>query len=140
MNKLRVGVVGYCPPTKFDEVEARRMVVDAFDHIAAEHADYEIEVVSGLTNVGVLGIAYEEAVKRGWKTVGIACKKALEHPLFPVDEMIMEGENWGDESPRFLSSIDMMVRIGGGKQSARETEEVKSSGRQALEYDLPPLP
>lgn len=116
------------------------MVLDAFNTIAAENPGSDIEVVSGLTDVGVLAIAYEEAFQRGWRTVGIACKKATEHRLYPVDEQIIVGENWGDESPRFLASIDMIVRVGGGKQSANEVEAVKNAGGRVLEYDLPLLP
>jgi len=34
-----------------------------------------------------------------------------------VDEEYIEGENWGDESEKFLSMLDRMVKIGGGNQS-----------------------
>lgn len=137
--ELRVGVVGYCPPTNFDEDEAKRMVRDAFDKVVEFFGDHEIVVVSGLTNVGVLKIAYEEAVRRGWRTAGIACERAQEHELFPVDEKVIVGENWGDESPTFVDSIQAMVRIGVGKQSLRETQLVKSRGFPTFEYDLPVL-
>ncbi len=138
-NKLRIGVVGYCPPTKFDEKEARRMIIDAYNKIEAQYPTILKVVISGLTNVGVLKIAYEEAIKRNWKTVGIACNKAMEHELFPVDEKIIAGDNWGDESPTFLSNIDIIVRIGVGKQSIVETEEAKKFGKLAFEYNLPVL-
>ena len=136
---VRIGVVGYCPPTKFDENEARRMIIDAYDQIAERYADEKIAIVSGLTNVGVLAIAYEEAVSRGWKTAGVACKRAMEHELFPVDDRLVVGDNWGDESPEFVKILDGMVRIGMGKQSIRETDEVKAQGLPAWEYDLPIL-
>lgn len=139
-DALMLGVVGYCPPTRFDEGEARRMVVDAYDRVRKAYPDRAIAVVSGLTNVGVLKIAYEEATKRGWKTVGVACERAMEHPLFPVDARIVVGANWGDESATFVGILDAIVRIGQGKQSLRETEEVKRNGKPAFEYDLPILP
>ena len=139
-NHFRVGVVGYCPPTKFDENEARRMIIDAYDQVAEIYAGHPaIAIVSGLTNVGVLAIAYEEAVKRGWKTVGVACQRAMEHELFPVDEQLVVGDNWGDESSAFVSILDAMIRIGNGKQSIRETEEVRAQGLPTFEYDLPVL-
>ncbi len=134
-----VGVVGYCPPTRFDEELAREMIADAYGKIVATYCGRPIDVVSGLTNVGVLKIAYEEAVKRHWTTTGIACAKAAEHPLFPVDHKFIIGEEWGDESSVFLGSIDLIVRIGNGKQSLRETEEVKKRGLPVFEYDLPIL-
>lgn len=139
MNEIKVGVVGYCPPTKFDEVEARHMIVGAFDKIQAQFGDRVIAVVSGLTNVGVLAIAYDEAAKRGWRTVGIACERAQEHPHYPVDEKTIIGANWGDESPTFLAELDAIVRIGGGKQSIRETDAIKARGLPTFEYDLPVL-
>jgi hypothetical protein len=140
MKNIAVGVVGYCPPTKFDEVEAQRMIVEAYDKVASQFPEHEISIVSGLTNVGVLKIAYEEAAKRGWRTVGIACKLALNYERYPVDEeIIFCGENWGDESPLFVSHIQAIIRIGLGKQSLRETETVKERGFPAFEYDLPAL-
>ena len=137
--ELRVGVVGYCPPTVFDEDEARRMIRDAYDKIAELFGDREVVIVSGLTNVGVLKIAYEEATRRGWRTAGIACERAQEHELYPVDEKMIVGKNWGDESPTFVANIQAIVRIGVGKQSLRETELVKSRGFPAFEYDLPSM-
>ncbi len=139
MEEVKVGVVGYCPPTLFDEDKARTMIQDAYEQIAKQFWDRKIVIVSGLTNVGVLKIAYEEAVKLGWRTVGIACERAQEHELFPVDEKIIEGKNWGDESPKFVATIQAIIRIGVGKQSLKETELVKNNGFSAFEYDLPVL-
>lgn len=139
MKEIRIGVVGYCPPTKFDEVKARLMIFNAFNQVNNLYPCASKSVVSGLTNVGVLKIAYEEAKKREWKTAGIACKKAENYELFPVDEKIIIGENWGDESQTFLDNIDIIIRIGTGKQSITETEEAKRLGKIAIEYNLLPL-
>ena len=136
---FRIGVVGYCPPTQFDGKEAHRMICEAFDKIASEHPDEDLAVVSGLTNVGVLGIAYTEAASRNWKTVGVACERALEHELFPVDEKVIVGKEWGDESETFLQRVDCMIRIGTGPQSIRETKAVEGDGKPTYEYDLPTL-
>lgn len=137
ISRAWIGVVGYCPPTAFDENEARRMIKDAYDQIAEQFAGKTIIIVAGLTDVGVLAIAYEEAVRRHWMTAGIACKRAVEHPLFPVDMKQIVGENWGDESPAFVALLDAIIRIGNGKQSIRETEAVKAKGLPTFEYDLP---
>ncbi|MBI2045070.1 hypothetical protein HYT23_03355 [Candidatus Pacearchaeota archaeon] len=142
MKQLRVGVVGYCPPSRFDEGEARIRIREAYDKIMADFPDIEIIIVSGLTNAGVLKLAYEEAKIRNWKTAGVACKKAynLRDNWFPVDESpIVIGENWGDESPAFLRNIEALVRVGGGKQSFREAEEMKNRKAYVIEYDLPIL-
>lgn len=143
MNEVRVGVVGYCPPSRFDEVEAARLVVAAYDavveYVAQCHPGASITIVSGLTNVGVLKLGYAEAARRGWRTVGITSERALEHPLFEVDEKYIVGKNWGDESETFVASIDALVRIGGGKQSHAEAKIVADSGRPVFAYELPLL-
>ena len=139
LSFVRVGLVGYCPPSKFDEDEARRMINEAYDQISERFAYKDIALVSGLTNVGVLKIGYEEAVKRGWSTIGVACERAMEHPLFPVTSKIVIGENWGDESPLFVGMLDAMIRVGGGKQSITETEQVRERDLPVYEYELPVL-
>lgn len=139
IEEVRIGVVGYGPQTKFDEEEARRMIVEAYDLIEVENPRTFKAVVSGLTDVGVPAIAYREAVRRGWRTVGIACKKALEYPLYPVDQKKIMGDDWGEESPLFLLFVHAIVRIGGGRQSIAETEAVKKAGKLAIEYDLLPV-
>ena len=115
MNEVRIGVVGYCPPSRFDKAEAMRMIKDAYDKIGLQNPDAPKKVVSGLTNVGVLALAYKEAIVRGWKTAGIACSKANEYECFPVDEKVIVGNEWGEESQTFLNSIDVLVRVGGGQ-------------------------
>jgi len=135
-EKFNLGVVGYCPPSHFDEDEARKLVNEGFDKFAAKHPNAEINVVSGLTHVGVIGIAYEEAQKRGWRTTGIACEKAKEHSLFPVDDQQIVGKNWGDESETFIEAIDGILRIGGGRQSKTEVALVQKNNGEAIEYEL----
>lgn len=140
MNHLRLGVVGYCPPTKFDEKKAIEYLANAFDRVISDFPDYKITMVAGVTNVGVLKLAYIEAKRRGWRTAGVACKKAYDFELFPTDEEpIIIGENWGDESPAFVNSIDALVRIGMGKQSLNEAYQVREKGKKTYEYDLPIL-
>jgi hypothetical protein len=129
---FRVGVVGYSS-SDFNEKEAIKLIKDAFDKIPKKD---NISIVSGLTYVGILGLAYDEAVKRKWKTVGIACSKANEYKCFKVDTKVIIGDNWGDESKTFLDNIDMLIRIGGGEQSKKETKLAKSRGLKVIEYDL----
>lgn len=139
MNELRIGVVGYCPPSKFDKAEAMRMIRSAYDKIGMQNPNMPKTIVSGLTNAGVPALAYKEAAARGWRTAGIACEKASEYKCFPVDEKIIAGNDWGDESQTFLNSIDVLIRVGIGKQSIRETEGMKAKGKPVFEYDLPAL-
>ena len=137
-DEVKIGVVGYSFPTKFNEVKARAFILDAYEKIQKIFPGKKIIIVSGLTNVGVPKIAYEEAVRLGWKTYGVACKKDAGYPLFPVDKEFIVGNNWGEESQTFVDMIDGIVRIGGGPQSLRETAVVKLAGKFVLEYDLPP--
>ena len=132
---LRIGVVGYTD-TKFDIEEARTTINAAYDALQCDYPGLGKVVVSGLTDLGISALAYREAVTRGWKTVGVACSKAFEHELFPVDQRIISGKEWGDESPVFLGSIDVLVRIGGGGQSRSETQAMKALGKPVLEYEL----
>ncbi|HLD37442.1 MAG TPA: hypothetical protein VJA86_02555, partial [Candidatus Nanoarchaeia archaeon] len=69
-------------------------------------------------------------------TAGIACSKANEYECFPVDEKVIVGNEWGEESQTFLNSIDVLVRVGGGSQSKREILEAKANGKPVFEYDL----
>lgn len=131
-----VGVVGYSSG-EFDEELARHYLSVCFDFLMQCYGN--IEIVSGLTWQGVPGICYEVAKDKGLKTVGIACSKASEYKCFPVDEVIIVGDNWGEESETFLNRIDVLVRAGGGEQTARETELFKKRRLDAevLEMDLP---
>jgi hypothetical protein len=135
-DTIYVGVVGYCPPTEFNEEAARWMIIDAYNAIARRFPDKTIWVVSGLTNVGVLKIAYEEAARRGWKTMGVACAKAKDFELFPVDQAIIKGDEWGDETASFLSIINILIRLGLGKQSLEEARIAKEMGAIVISYDL----
>jgi hypothetical protein len=137
---INVGVVGYSGG-KFNEDIAKALLAIALDVVEENHEDKEYALVSGLTDLGIPALAYRAASKRGWKTVGIACAEADEYDCYDVDEKIIEGENWGDESETFLNKLDVFVRIGGGKQSMEETEaaKAKKSIKAVYEYDLPEI-
>lgn len=138
MLELKIGVVGYSAQ-KFDESEAIKLLKEAYDFLDQQYTDRCKVIVSGLTDLGIPALAYREAVQRGWKTIGIACSKAYDYECFPVDEKILVGDDWGDESQTFLDSIDVLVRVGGGKQAIKETTEMKSRGKQVIEYNLAPI-
>jgi hypothetical protein len=130
---LKIGVVGYSDK-KFDKKEALELLRKGLDELVGRRKD--IVIVSGLTNLGIPAIAYKEAVLRGYRTVGIACKKASEYELFEVDESIILGDEWGEESDRFLEYIDVLLRVGGGKQSLAEAKKAKEMGKRVIEYEL----
>lgn len=137
---LSVGVMGYSDK-KFDKEKALMHLQQAFDQIATLITpEITVEIVSGYTNLGIPALAYAEAVRRHWTTVGIACAKAKEFELFPCDEILIIGENWGNESPAFLERCDTFIRIGGGKHTMEETALAKAMGKSVKEYDLEELP
>ncbi len=122
-NPLSVGVVGYS-----SELTLRQMdfALKNLRHIFANlDSPHNLEIVSGYTCLGVPAIAYEVAGDMCLKTVGIACKLCNEYDTYPVDEFIIVGDNWGDESEVFIDRIDFLIRIGGGDQSFKEVEMFK---------------
>lgn len=141
MSELKVGVVGYCPPSTFDKTEADRMISEAYDQIERDHPEADsFACVSGLYDVGVLlHIAYEESWRRGWRLVGFTATVAKPYgqPLYTIDEEIIVGDQWGEDSDAFVQYIDVLVRIGLGPQSLREASACKEAGKRTYEYDLP---
>lgn len=130
---FRLGVIGYSG-TPFDVDAARRILRREIGRHGMFHQ--EVEVVSGLTALGIPLLAYEVAAENGYLTVGVACKKAEENPCWPCDEVIIVGEEWGDESETFLSRIDYLLKVGGGKQSVAEFARFTGTKE---EFFLPPL-
>ena len=143
-GKLYVGISGYSAQ-KFDVIEARELIEEALDDIENEYiesGDYEeIVVVSGLTNMGIHKIAYEVADNRGYNTIGIAPEEVNEEAmeLYPVDEIIIEGKTFGDESEEYIDIIDVLVTIGGGAQTMTEIEMAEGDDLSVIEYDLDSL-
>ncbi|KAH3761015.1 ADP-ribosylation factor family [Pelomyxa schiedti] len=118
VRKVSLGVVGLSSrpiATELARLNLRRFLMNP-----PEGTEFS-SVVSGLTAMGIPLVAYEEATKLGIPTVGIACSKANNMPCFPCQKRVIVGDNWGDESHTFLTSIDMLVLVGeGGKQSNAE--------------------
>jgi hypothetical protein len=138
---LRIGVVGYSDDKKVDELlKSREWVRNNLSWVLSNmqeqlqyihgHCD-RFELVSGLTDMGVPGIAYHFVTQGKLnqetyvKTVGFACSKAKDFPQFPVDEKHIIGTEWGDESSAFIEYIDALIRIGDGEQSIRECNTFK---------------
>lgn len=131
-KKLKIGVVGYSRPN-IDEIQVHDLLQTAFKKfiLQAGVGRMQIEVVSGLTNVGVPKIAYELATQWKIKSVGISAREALqaECGVFPVMKRMIIGQHFGDESDFFIRYIDCLARIGGGRQSLKEVEMFKEKLR-----------
>lgn len=130
-----IGVVGYMG--NFDEKEATEKLREAFQEATKGKGNEPIRVVSGLTNEGVLALAYQIAQERGWRTAGVACEEGEKYPQFNVDDKIIKGKNWGDESQTFLDECQALIRIGGGNQSRNEAKLFKQQGKgPTYEYEV----
>ena len=133
---LRIGVIGYSAQ-KFNEKKARAFLNSALASYYPMGSN--VSIVSGLTNIGVPKIAYELAVEHCLRTVGICCELAKYEDCFDCNEIHYVGKNWGDDSIFFLSSIDELIRIGGGDIAMKEVKIAKQMGLPVVEYDLPTL-
>ena len=127
---MKIGIVGYSSAC-FDVNKAKQILEGELKNLPKD-----TEIVSGFTNLGIPAIAYDIASKYGYKTVGIACKKAAEYACYPCDVVKLIGINWGDESDEFLTYCDWFIRVGGGKQSFAETYLAKEMGKFVKEFDL----
>jgi len=134
-KEMRVGFVGFSG-AKFDEEKAKELIVQAFNKLEEDFEDAELVIVSGLTDMGIPALVYREAATRGYNTVGVACKQAEDCEVYPVDESIIYGKDWGDESEVFLDMLDAFVRVGGGPQSKKELKMAKEKDLPIYEYDL----
>ncbi len=123
---MKIGIVGFSSP-QFDQETARVLLEKKLTKIITDMDKSSIEIVSGYTNIGVPKIAYEIADIMGLKTIGFSAKKALSANcgLYPVNKAIIYGKSYGDESLAFVDYIDILIRIGGGKQSRKEVQLFK---------------
>lgn len=130
-----VGLVGYSG-TLFDEKKATDIIKKAFEKIHNSLVGKQPVLVSGLTNLGIPKIGYEIATEMGWKTVGVSAEEALDYELFAVDKKIIVGKLFGEESEKFISMLDCLIRVGGGPQSMKETEMAKEKKIPVHEFEL----
>ncbi len=150
---MNIGIVGYSSD-QIDQTGAYALLEQSMLQLVALHAPKappaDIRIISGLTNIGVPKIAYQIASKLGYRTVGLSAARALKVKcgVYDVDERIIIGREFGDESLEFVTRIDYLIRVGGGKQSRHEMGLFKGKcavlGRSVAEYliehDLDLLP
>lgn len=124
--KVKIGVVGFSH-NQFNKKEAYSKLRHILARVISGYDPAEVELVSGYTASGVPQIAYTLADEMGITTVGFSAKQALtvKSGVYPVKKAILVGQNFGDESQDFVEYIDVLIRIGGGKQSRHEVELFK---------------
>ena len=141
MTCLKIGVVGFSRP-QFDHEQATKILKTAIGQFIEQFNANQVEIVSGLTNIGIPKLAYEVAAEQGFVTVGISAKQALKVGcgIFAVDKQIIKGKKFGDESQVFIDYIDCLIRVGGGRQSRKEVEmfqeKTQNDPQLILEYEI----
>ena len=146
-NVFTIGVVGYCPPSVYDRDEAERLLREAFEEaLRVAPSLCTIKLAGGWSDVGIHGMAYHIGkYEFGWYTIGYASSMVKieaeggEYSLFPVDEAHEIGLQWGDESAAFVTSLDLIIRIGGGVQSHNECKAMAASGKPVIARELAKL-
>jgi hypothetical protein len=124
---FKIGVVGFSR-NQFNKKEAAEKLEKALMKVLSNKSPTEVALVSGYTASGVPKLAYILGDKLGLHSVGFSSKRALSvwSGVYPVKEVILIGEKFGDESQAFVEYIDVLIRIGGGKQSRHEVELFKN--------------
>lgn len=134
---MKIGIVGYSSHN-IDEQLGFALLDKMISRIVANHSGRDpIEIVTGLTNIGIPKLAYQIADLNHYQKIGISAQQAYEVScgVYPVDKEIIVGEKFGDESQVFVAYIDYLIRVGGGKQSASEVRLFKEKCK-ALHWDV----
>lgn len=135
-----VGVTGFSGQWSAAKIEADpvlRTTVDAatvaltehLRQLKATHGD-KLVLSSGATMEGVPKIIYDVCVQEGIAAMGVACEKAFDYPLGKMKYLIIEGQDWGAESPTFLKTADEILLLGGGGQAKREALAAGVEGKK----------
>jgi hypothetical protein len=134
-----VGVAGFSgqwAPGKLEADPGLKAKADAATVALREHLlklkeQYgdKLVVSSGATMEGVPKIIYDICAVEGIPAMGVACEKAFDYPLGTMKYLVIEGQNWGDESPSFLRTSDELVLLGGGGQAKREAIAASQQGK-----------
>ena len=155
---LRIGVVGYTNSAKYNPKLAMLRLHDAFKSIAKNSKHNDVVIVAGVTDIGINSQAYRLAKQYGFITGGVACELAHDYKVFNTDEEpVIIGQMWGDESSVFIRGIssiptidktkieryrnhphyglDILIKIGGGSQAAKEVSMMKDLKKPVYEYE-----
>lgn len=110
---LKFGVVGYSLPD-FDHRRAKALLEEAFDLLITLHRPENIQVVSGLTNVGIPRLAYELGQARNYRCIGISSRPSSGRQIRSLagyNEQIIVGIEFGDESQAFIDCLDVFYPV-----------------------------
>lgn len=138
VNDMKIGIIGYSKQEFNEKIATAKLCAILYDVVKQYKlkSPEDMIIVSGLSNIGISKIAYEVAQKLKVKTVGIAPKEVFNYELFEVDEQIIVGEKFGDESETFIDYIDILIKIGGGAQSIKEKELALEKHKTVIETEV----
>ena len=98
----------------------------------------KIEYSSGGTRFGGVLDMYDVAKGLGIKTNGIMSGMGLKEPWCDVRKMIYVGDEWGDESQKFIYVSDILVAFSGGAQAKEEIKmAAENGGRYSWNQGVP---
>ena len=134
-----IGVIGQSSQSSGYEEEVWNKVSTELNRAGNNKSD--VLVLGGLTDTpSAHRAAYYIARRKGWKVGGIACEKAAKSKWFPMNQdgdiMKITGKHWGDEMEDFLSRVDVLIRIGGGRIAVEDAEKARVKGIPVVEVDL----
>lgn len=115
-------------------VEAAASALEAHILKLKEKHGEKLIVSSGGTAIGVPKIIYDICAKEGVAAMGIACDKAADYELGRMKYLIIEGQDWGAESPVFIGTADEIIVLGGGGQAKREAIAADAEGKKISIY------
>lgn len=139
-----VGVAGYSgqwAPAKLAADPNLKVLADAAvsalsEQLKALKSKYgeKLIISSGATMEGVPKIIYDLCVEQGVPAIGVACAKAFKYPLATMKYLVVEGQEWGEESASFISLADELVVLGGGGQAKREMIAAGQQGKDVTVF------
>jgi len=132
-NTITIGLAGFSSNfenVKGNDLEAvvKQAIQLMLKRRMKDYVPRRILLISGATNVGVPHIGYSVAKSLGCKSVGITSEEAKKYPIALLDYLTVIGENFGDESNDFISTLDELWVIGGGAQSLHECKLALDAG------------
>lgn len=132
---LKIGVVGYITQ-KFDEEKARKLLKRIFDKINGKYPKRRKVVISMLVDLGVCSLAYREATRRRWKTVGIENQLVRTYKPFPVNEVVRAETAMHERFSFFTIPLDVVVRIGGSNLDRELCETSRKKDKDIFEVEV----
>jgi len=101
---------------------------------------HKIVPLGGLTDLRGISVGYSAARMAGFETAGIMSWEGTDLPLSKgVNEMIIVGDEWSDESDDFLDLIDILLVLEPGRQGRDEARAAAARGIPVVILDDPIL-